>query len=102
LLCALYDPATPAWMREIPAIPSLRPVWRPQFSATSEGQPVRWRSADDLPPAPPLISSPDDPEARYGKKCETAGTGDKVPVTETCDDETPHLISDVTTIPATT
>jgi transposase len=25
-----------------------------------------------------------------------------VPVTETCDDETPHLISDVTTIPATT
>jgi transposase len=68
LLCALYVPATPAWLREIPAIPSLRPVWRPQFSATSEGQPVRWRSADDLPPAPLLISSPDDPEARYGKK----------------------------------
>jgi transposase len=102
LLWALDDPATPAWLREIPAIQTLRRVWLQQFYATPEGQPVRWRSADDLPPAPLLISSPYDPEARYGKKRETEWTGYKVHVTETCDDETPNLITDVTTTPATT
>jgi transposase len=77
-------------------------VWLQQFYATAEGQPLRWRSAADLPPAPLRISSPYDPEARYGKKRETEWTGYKVHVTETCDDETPNLITDVTTTPATT
>jgi hypothetical protein len=49
-----------------------------------------------------LISSPYDPEARYGIKRETEWTGYKVHGTETCDDETPNLITDVTTTPATT
>jgi transposase len=102
LLVAIYDPATPAWLREIPAIQTLRRVWLQQFYATPEGQPVRWRGADDLPPAPLLISSPYDPEARYGKKRETEWTGYKVHLTETCDGETPNLITDVTTTPATT
>jgi len=49
-----------------------------------------------------LISSPYDPEARDGTKRETEWTGYKVHGTETCDDETPNLITDVTTTPATT
>jgi transposase len=102
VLGAIYEPATPAWLREIPAIQTLRQVWLQQFYATPEGQPVRWRSAADLPPAPLLISSPYDPEARYGKKRETEWTGYKVHLTETCDDETPNLITDVLTTPATT
>jgi transposase len=102
LLWAIDEPATPAWLREIPAIQTLRRVWLQQFYATPEGQPVCWRRADDLPPAPLLISSPYDPEARYGKKRETEWTGYKVHVTETCDDDTPNLITDVTTTPATT
>jgi transposase len=77
-------------------------VWLQQFYATPEGQPVRWRSAEELPPAPLLLSSPDDPEARYGKQRETEGTGDKGQGTETCDAETPTLITEVTTTPATT
>lgn len=63
---------------------------------------MRWRRAADLPPAPLLSSSPSDPEARDGKTRETAWTGDKVHVTVTCDDETPNLITAVTTPPATT
>jgi transposase len=102
LLGAIDEPATPAWLRQMPAIQTLREVWVQQFYATPEGQPVRWRSAADLPPAPLLISSPYDPEARYGKKRETEWTGYKVHVTETCADETPNLITDVTTTPATT
>ena len=102
LLWAIYDPATPSWRRAVPAVQTLRQVWLQPCYATAEDQPVRWRHADDLPPAPRLIRSPYDPEARYGKKRETEWTGYKVHVTETCDDETPHLITDVTTTPATT
>lgn len=102
LLGILYDPATPTWLREIPAVQTLRQVWLQQFYATPDDQPVRWRCADDLPPAPLLISSPYDPEARYSKKRETEWTGYKVHVTETCEDDSPNLITDVTTTPATT
>ena len=102
LRVAIYDPAVPPWLREVPAVQTLRHVWLQPFYATADAQPVRWRTAEDLPPAPLLISSSDDPEARDGKKCETAWTGDKVQVTATCDDETPHLITAVTTPPATT
>jgi transposase len=79
----------------------LRRVWLQQFDATPNGPPGRWRSAADLPPAPRLISSPDDPEARDGKTRETEWPGDHVHVTDTCDDEAPNLITEVTTPPAT-
>jgi transposase len=102
LLGALDEPATPAWLRELPAIQPWRRVWLQQCYATPADQPLRWRRAADLPPAPWLMSSPDDPEARYGTQRETEWTGDKVPVTATCDDETPHLLTDVTTTPAPT
>jgi transposase len=55
-----------------------------------------------LPPAPLLICSPYDPEVRESTKRETDWTGYKVHVTATCDDETPNLITDVMTTPATT
>jgi transposase len=88
-LWALDDPATPAWLRAVPAMPTLRQVWLHQCYASPDDPPRRWRHADDLPPAPRLISSPDDPDARSGNTRETEGTGDTVQVTATCDDETP-------------
>jgi len=45
-----------------------------------------------LPPAPLLISSPYDPEARWSKKRDTEWVGYKVHVTETCDEEDLHLV----------
>ena len=77
---AIDAPATPAWLREMPAIQILRQGWLQQCSGTPEGQPGRWRSAEDHPPAPRLLSSPSDPEARYGTKRETDWTGSKVGV----------------------
>ena len=49
-----------------------------------------------------MISSPYDVEARCSIKRETAWTGYKIHLTETCDDDTPSIITDVATTPATT
>jgi transposase len=98
LLECLYEPSTPRWLREVPAAEVLRQVWVQQFYGPEE--PVRWRVADDLPPSLHMISSPYDAQARYSKKRSTEWTGYKVHLTETCDEETPHLITDVQTTPA--
>ena len=102
LLRQLYDPAAPPWLREVPAVQTLRQVWVQQFYAAPPDQPVRWRTAEDLPPAPLLISSPYDPDARYSKKRATEWVGYKVHLTETCDDDGPHLLTDVATTLAPT
>ncbi len=102
LLQRIYAPMTPAWLRELPAVQILRRVWLQQFHATATDEHVRWRTAEDLPPAPLLISSPYDPDARYGQKRGVAWTGYKLHLTETCDDDLPNLITDVLTTPATT
>lgn len=101
LLQMIYDRAAPGWLHKLPAVQTLRQVWLQQFYATADDQAVRWRTADDLPPAALLISSPYDVDARYSKKRDTEWTGYKVHLTETCDDDTPNLITDVTTTPAT-
>jgi transposase len=97
LLAALDDPQAPGGLSQLPAIRTLRRVWLEQCYA---GEPIRWRVADDLPPSSVLICSPHDPEARYSVKREMAGTGYKVHLTETCDDDTPNLITDVATTSA--
>ncbi len=102
LLVTIYDPAAPSWLREVPAVQILRQVWVQQFYAADADEQVHWRTAEDLPPASLLISSPYDPDARYSRKRTTQWTGYKVHLSETCDDETPHLLTDITTTPATT
>jgi hypothetical protein len=51
--------------------------------------------------SPIYIGSPYDPDARYAMKRETRWTGDKVHLTETCDEERPNLITNVETTKAT-
>ena len=55
LLTWLYDPTTPAWLPQVPAVQILRQVWLQQFYAAELDQPLRWRAAEDLPPAALLI-----------------------------------------------
>jgi len=64
VLWAIYDPATPIWLRELPALQTRRQGWLQQCSALPHDQPMRWRRAADLPPAPGRIRSPDAPDAR--------------------------------------
>lgn len=102
LLQALNSPDAPPWLREVPAIETLRRVWLQQFHAAPAGQAVRWRAAEDAPPAARMIRSPYDIEARFSRKRSTEWTGYKVHLSESCDMEGPHLITNVETTTATT
>lgn len=90
----------PLWLREIPTVEILRQVWIQQF-CMEEGQ-IRWRSNENIPPASRLISSPYDTQAHMSIKRDIVWTGYKVHLTETCDDQFPHLIIHVETTSATT
>ncbi len=95
LLAVLWASEIPEWLRAIPAVDIFRRVWAHNF-VTLEGV-VRRRQKDNLPPAGLRISSPYDAEARYAHKRSTTWVGYKVHLTETCEDETPHLITNVQT-----
>lgn len=102
LLQALLAPDAPPWLRQVPAVQVLRQVWIQEYYAVPLDQPMQWRCAADLPPAAQMINSPYDPEARYSVKRDTTWTGYKVHLTETCDEDAPHLITHVVTTAATT
>jgi len=100
LLCWVYAPEAPQELRNDPAIDILRQVWVQQYYY-QDGQ-VLWRQPDNTPPTERVIHSPYDPEARYSQKRQTEWVGYKVHLTETCDEDRPHLITHVETTPATT
>jgi len=102
LLTALWAADAPASLRALPAVDTLRRVWVQQYYAPTREGAVRWRDVADLPPAALLIVSPYDTEARSATKRTTTWVGYKMHVTETCDDDTPHLIAHVETTLATT
>ncbi len=97
LLDALDAPATPDWMKTLPAIITLRTMWEQQFEPREQGG--RWRQEPALP-ATQLINSPYDLDARNGKKRTTFWLGYKVHFTQTCDEDAPQLITHVETTPA--
>jgi transposase len=95
LLAAIDDVNTPPWLREVPAVAILRRVWMQNY--WWDGAQLHGREADNIPPAAQFISSPYDPEAHYARQHTTQWVGDKVHITETCDDDLPHLITHVET-----
>ncbi|MEU5548046.1 transposase [Streptomyces sioyaensis] len=62
----------------------------------------KWREAEDagLPPSAVAIVSPYDLTARYARRGQTRWKGFLAHVTETCDPDTPSVITDVTTTKA--
>jgi transposase len=96
LLNAIWDPATPVWLREVPAIRALHAVWIQNFTWAAEDQ-LRWRKNDELPPATQAIRSPFDVDVRFSTKRQTSWIGYKVHLTETCDEQLPRLITEVKT-----
>ena len=97
LLLAIYAADSPAWLREVPAVQTLRTVWLQQYHAVPAEMPMRWQAGDALPPGSQIINSPYDVDARYGHKRTTEWTGYKVHLTERCDEDGPHFITHVHT-----
>ena len=109
LLDALEATETPAHLRALPMITTLRQTWQRHYDrGTGEGSAqshparsrVRFKRNQDLPPAAEAIESPYDPEARYRQKCDTQWTGYMVHVSETCEPTAPHLLTQVHTTTA--
>ena len=93
LRTAVQAPTAPVGLRERHAVEVWRRVWLQPYDAPAPE--VHWRAAEDLPPPAWLICSPSEVDARDATKRETHWTGSTVHLTETCDEESPHLITNV-------
>lgn len=102
ILSVIYECQTDQQLRQLTSVEILRQVWVQQY-AFVEGKLV-WRepSTTGFPPNKVSIESPYDPEARNRTKRDTNWTGYTVHLTETCEENSPNLITNVETTPATT
>src|SRR5262252_2828940 len=93
LLEAVCEASSPVWLRELPAVQTLRVVLLHNYTRTitEDGREVIRRrekepEGDGLPPGHLRIASPYDLDARWGVKRDIFWLGYKLHVTETCDD----------------
>jgi transposase len=86
------------WLQQLPAVQTLEQTWAQQYRM-SHGH-ARRLTPQERPPVGEWLRSPYDRDVRYGRKRSLEWVGYKVHVTEGCDDEWPHLITDVHTAPA--
>ena len=116
LLRAVFSPATPAWLGEVPAVQVLRTVVLQNYYIYTDArgrEVVKRREADTdgLPPARLRITSPYDTDTRWAAKGDQLyWNGYKVHLSETCHDPddppqtgppAPNLITNVTTTAST-
>lgn len=83
---------------KLPKIEALRLVWERHYERKEKK--VRFKSKKELANAPPGLESPYDPEARYRQRGKTTWVGYIGHVSESCNDDNPHLITHVTTTAA--
>lgn len=104
VMTAIDDDRVASWMNTLPEVQVLRLVWDQQYTASTTGRP-RLKVVEELPPAGVRVNSPYDPEARFSAKGAgdnpTRWVGSKAHLTESCDADLPHLVTDVHTTPAT-
>jgi len=100
LLKAIYTGIdTPEELKSLHAVEVLRQVWFQNYWIDDDQ--VAWRKVKDLPPCSIRLQSPYETDARYATKRTVAWVGYKAHLTETCDEERPHLITHIETTPAT-
>ena len=109
LLDALEDDQAPQELRDLPIIDTLRRTWQRHYERSDEGETpqsegserhVRFKANRELPKAAEAIESPYDIDARYRNKRDTQWTGYMVHVSETCEEDAPHLLTHVHTTAA--
>jgi transposase len=95
LLEAIDGPSAPPMLRLLPAVEVLRRTWVQQY-VTLAGV-LQLRDPKNLPPASAEVESPYEPEARYATKRDRSWIGYKVHLSESCDDDRPHLLTHIET-----
>jgi hypothetical protein len=92
---------TPSSLGQLPSVSRLRQIFDQHYERGEAG--IRWRDGPAVTNEDRIVSPYDD-QARSARKRELVWFGYKVHLTETCDQDpqTPHLIVQVHTVPATT
>jgi transposase len=86
---AQVDQSSPNVVRQLAEVETLRSVLGQQFPKGPGGPPAKRPTGGDV------IESPHETEARYAKKRGQSWIGYKMQVTESCDEDQPHLIVDL-------
>jgi transposase len=101
LMTTLVDTPEKKALWKLPGVEILRQIWVQQYWIEHlEGEnvyQVRLRTNENQPPGDKRIHSPYDVESRYCTKRSTEWVGYKVHLTETCEEETVHIITHVET-----
>lgn len=100
LLHLLETKEAPARLTDLPRAQLLRRVWDRHYRPGEDEKAV-FIPAKEIGSDSEVMDSPYDPEARFRTRFDTCWTGYMVHVTETCDEDRPHLITHVETTPAT-
>lgn len=90
----------PATLHKLEAVVNLRLVWGQQYDLS--GTLPRFLDEKELHDSAERQASPHDTEARFRYKRDLSWVGYQAHFTETCDEDSPHLIIHVETTPATT
>ncbi len=98
LLDLVTQPDAPKGLDKLAMIAALRLVWERHY--VREGKKVRFKHKKELANAPPGLDSPYDPEARFRHRGNTNWVGYIAHLSESCDDDNPHLITHVRTTTA--
>jgi transposase len=115
LLEAVYDPRSPHWLRELPAVQTLRVVLLQNYTRTTgpggrltaARRTSREEGGDGLAPGHLRLASPYDLDTRWSAKRDTFWNGFKLHISETCttaDQDsrtTPNVITNVATTAST-
>jgi transposase len=103
-LALLEAPTAPPALDKLPQVAALRTAWSRHFerkASPPDGPPtVRLKTSREAAQAPEKIESPYDTEARYRSKSAMHWTGFMVHLSETCEDDSAHLITHVHTTAA--
>jgi transposase len=102
LLAELGDLKVPRSLKQLPAeVEILRKIWEQQYIVETEGGVRVLDPKEEMPEAARRVESPYETEARYATKRSMSWVGYKVHLTESCDEDSPNLITNVRTTVAT-
>ena len=98
LLDSLAEPGAPEGLSELSQVQILHSVWERHYER-QEGE-VRYLTQRELSSVSEAVESPYDAEARYRKRAGKNWVGYLVHLSETCDEGSPHLLTNTYTTTA--